>query len=254
MRHFFSRRTVALAGALAVLALVSIGAAAGGVLPIGKSATPDSYQKFLVYMANGTYNPKDPNYQAPDGTFFQKQIMHRTEAEIAQQRADGLAFFKERFGLDPANGDVTASSFMFDPRNNYRAYVIGGESVPSSGFVIRDGGFMAIVTKDTYLRGTYGGAAGIWAPAGTSVVFGDYNILRTAGASSHPVKPLILHYQSQTPIRLANADGAQTFRCELIDPSTGQHGIAQGVIAPPRDAGNGNIQMSVRNVITFPAY
>ena len=93
-----------------------------------------------------------------------------------------------------------------------------------------------------------------WVPAGTSVVFGDYNILRTAGASGQPVTPLILHYQSQTPIRLANADGAQTFRCELIDPATGQHGIAQGVIAPPRDADNGNIQMSIRNVLTFPGY
>lgn len=250
----FSRRTLALAGALAVLALASIGAAAGGALPIGKSATPASYQKFLVYMANGTHNPNDPNYQAPDGRFFQKQILHRSDAEIAQQRADALAFFKERFGLDPANGVVAFSSFMFDPRNNYRASVIGGESVPTAGFVVRDGGFNATVTKDTYRRGSYGGAAGIWVPAGTSVVFGDYNILRTAGTSGQPVTSLILHYQSQTPIRLPNADGAQTFRCELIDPATGQHGIAQGVIAPPRDAGNGNIQMSIRNVITLPAY
>ena len=45
-----------------------------------------------------------------------------------------------------------------------------------------------------------------------------------------------------------------TFRCELIDPETGQHGIAQGVVAPPRDAGNGNVQVSIRNVITFPGY
>lgn len=250
----FSRRTLVLASALAVLALASIGAAASGTLPIGKSATPDSYQKFLVYMANGTYNPNDPNYQAPDGTFFQKQIMHRSDAEIAQQRANALAFFKERFGIDPANGDVTISSSMFDPRNNYRAYVIGGETVPSAGFVVRDGGFNARVTKDTYLHGTYGGDAGKLAPAGTAVTFGDYNILRTAGASSQPTKPLILHYQSETPIRGANADGVRTFRCELIDPETGQHGIAQGVIAPPRDAGNGNLQMSIRNVLTFPGY
>ena len=250
----FSRRTLALASALAVLALASIGAAASGTLPIGQSATPDSYQKFLVYLANGSYDPNDPSYQAPDGAFFQKQIMHRTDAQIADQRAQALAFFKQRFGLDPANGDVSISSFMFDPRNNYRAYVIGGEQVPSGGFVVRDGGFNATVTKDTYLHGEYGGADGTWVAAGTSVVFGDYNILRTAGTSGQPTTPLILHYQSQTPIRAANADGAQTFRCELIDPETGQHGVAQGVIAPARDAGGGNIQVSIRNVITFPGY
>ncbi len=45
-----------------------------------------------------------------------------------------------------------------------------------------------------------------------------------------------------------------TFRCELIDPETGNHGIAQGVVAPARNAGNGNIQVSIRNVITFPGY
>jgi hypothetical protein len=77
--------------------------------------------------------------------------MHRTDAEIAQQQAMALAFFEQRFGLDPANGDVNIS-------------------------------------------------------------------------------------------------------CELIDPQTGQRGIAQRVVAPPRDAGGGKVQVSIRNVITFPAY
>jgi hypothetical protein len=120
------------------------------------------------------------------------------------------------------------------------------------GFVVRDGCFSAVVPKDTTLHGTYGGAAGKNVPAGTSVVFGDYNIQRTAGNSAETTEPLILHYQSELPISTPNADGVQTFRCELIDPATGQHGVAQGVIAPPRDAGNGNVQVSVRNVLTFP--
>jgi hypothetical protein len=61
---------------------------------------------------------------------------------------------------------------------------------------------------------------------------------------------LIIHYWSALPILPANGDGIRTFRCELIDPASGAH----GVIAPPRDAGNGNIQVSIRNVITFPGY
>ena len=243
-----------LALVLTALLLIVAGSAAGAAGPIGTSATPDGYQKFLVYMANGVYDPNDPNYTAPDGLFFQKQIMHRTDAEVADQQAKALAFFKQRFGLDPANGDVSVSMFMFDPRNNYRAYVVGGEAVPSSGWVVRDGGWNATVTKDTYLHGTYGGTAGKFVPAGTAVVFGDYNIDRTAGTSGASTTPLILHYQSEFPITVPDRDGVITFRCELIDPLTGQHGIAQGVIAPPRVAGGGKIQVSIRNVITFPAY
>ena len=243
-----------LALALTALLLIVAGTAAGAAGPIGTSATPDGYQKFLVYIANGVYDPNDPNYTAPDGMFFQKQIMHRTDAQIAQQQAMALAFFKQRFGLDPANGDVRVDMFMFDPRNTYRAYVVGGEAVPSSGWVVRDGGWSATVTKDTYLHGTYGGTAGKFVPAGAVVVFGDYNIDRTAGASGTSTTPLLLHYQSELPTGIPDRDGVVSFRCELIDPQTGQHGIAQGVIAPPRDAGGGKIQVSVRNVITFPAY
>jgi len=110
------------------------------------------------------------------------------------------------------------------------------------------------VTKDTYLHGTYGAAGDKFVPAGTAVVFGDYNIDRTAGTSGQSTKPLLIDYQSEFPITVPDRDGVITFRCELIDPETGQHGIAQGVVAPPRDAGNGNIQVSIRNVITFPGY
>ena len=63
-----------------------------------------------------------------------------------------------------------------------------------------------------------------------------------------------MHYQSELLISVPDQDGVRNFRCELIDPVTGKHGIAQGVIAPPRDAGGGQIQVSIRNVITFPAY
>lgn len=246
-------RIVALGTVVALLMAALTASAVAGSFPFTKATNPAGYQKFLVYMANGTYDPDDPNYTPPTGEFFQKQIMGRSDAQIADQRAQALAFFKQRFGLDPANGDVEITPFMFDPRNNYRAYVVGGETVPSTGWVVRDGGFNATVTTDTVLHGTYGGAAGKTVPAGTSVVFGDYNIdRRNRGGHSQP--PLLLHYQSQQPISVPDQDGIQHFRCELIDPVTGQHGVAQGVIAPPRDAGGNQIQVGIRNVITFPGY
>ncbi len=249
-----TRRAKLITALTVALALGLVATASAGALPLHHGGTPDGYNKFLVYMANGTYDPKDPNYAAPDGMFFQKEIMHRTDAEIADQVAQAKAFFKERFGIDEANGDVRIGLSMFDPRNNYRAYVIGGEKVPESGWIVRDGGINAMVTKDTYLHGTYGGSAGKFVKAGTAVTFGDYNILRTQGESGQPAEPLILHYQSDLPIKPADSDGVRNFRCELIDPLTGERGIAQGVIAPMRDAGNGQIQVSIRNTLTFPGY
>jgi hypothetical protein len=184
--------------------------------------------------------------------------MHRSDAQIAQERRDALGWYEERLGVDPATDNVSLrseSGTMFDPRNNYRAYVVGGEKVPASGWVVRDGGFGLVVAKGgAVFHGTYGGAAGIWVPDGTSVTFGNYNIQRTTGASGAEKEPLILRYRSDFPIRPADEDGVRTFRCQLIDPETGEHGIAQGVIAPPRDAGDGKIQVSIRDMLTFPGY
>ncbi len=256
-----SRRVLRAAVLGVLVALISATSALASYADGGRSATPAGYGKFLVYIANGVYDPSDAGYVPPTGMDFQKQVMHRTDAEIAEQEMLARAFFKERFGLDEANGDVMIMPFQFDPRNDYRAYVIGGERVPARGLVVRDGGFMAQITRDTVLHGTYGGVTGKPAGAGTAAVFGEYNILRVASSRRGPARgaarrpaPLILHYQSELPIGLPDIDGVQNFRCELIDPETGAHGIAQGVIRAPRAVGSGLVQVSIRNVITFPGY
>ena len=126
--------------------------------------------------------------------------------------------------------------------------------MPRAGFSVRDGGFNLTATSDTVFHGTYGGAADKPVAAGTTVTFGDYSILHAGAKGKQFAPPLLIHYQSEFPIGPANGDGVRTFRCELIDPDTSVHGIAQGLIAPPRDAGSGRIQIGIRNVITFPAY
>jgi hypothetical protein len=241
-----------LVGVLALALSISGAAIAAG----GRGApTPDGFDAYLVYMADGRY---DPSVMGPDGDYFQKDIMGRSDAEIAQNRADAIAFFIERFGIDPDSAefedDVMFGSFTFDPRNEYRAYTISGESVPSSGWVVRDGGWSLAITNPDGL--TLGGEfAGTEVPAGTMMVFGEYNIERlgpgNSGKNSAHAEPLIIQYQSGGPI-VPNADGSIMFQCELFSDDFG-HGLAQGISAPQMMA-DGTVQANVRNVLTFPGF
>lgn len=230
---------------LAALAAILI---ASLVLPLGASAqgggddTPAGFDAFLVYMANGIYDPNDAGYTAPDGDYFQRDIMGRTDEEIEQDRANAIAFFKERFGIDVVdNENVMFTSFTFDPRNEYRAYVIAGRDVPPEGWVVRDGGWsVAVINPDGLTLG--GEYEGVQVPQGSMMVFGDYNI-DVPGED-----PIIIHYQSGGPI-IPSDQGIQ-FHCELISEDFG-HGLAQGISAGSVQD-DGLFHANVRNVLTFP--
>ena len=246
---------------LVMLALlgVFILTAAGPVNP--GSPTPDNFDKFLVYMADGLYDPNDPNYTAPTPEEFQREIMQRNDEEIAQDRDAAIEFYNQRFGLnleDPGDDlfasftteeGVMFSPLFFDPRNEYRAYVVSNERAPSSGWVVRDGGWTAsIVNPDGFTLG--GEFQGVHVPQGTIFAFGDYNIQRTLPGGKD-IEPLIIHYQSGGPI-IPNADqnGGMFFRCELFSEEFGA-GLAQGVVAPEM-LPDGRIHQNIRNVLTFP--
>lgn len=243
---------------LAIVAVFAMTAAA----PFNPgSPTPDNFDKFLVYMADGQYDPNDPGYAAPTAEEFQREVMQRSDEEVAQDRAAAIEFYNQRFGLnltDPG-GDLFAAfttadgvmftPFYFDPRNEYRAYVVSNERVPSAGWVIRDGGWSAsIVNPDGFTLG--GEYDGIHVPQGTMFAFGDYNIERTL-PSGKVIEPLVIHYQSGGPI-IMNSDlsGGMFFRCELISEEFGT-GLAQGVVAPEMMP-DGTIHQNIRNVLTFP--
>jgi hypothetical protein len=93
---------------------------------------------------------------------------------------------------------------------------------------------------------------GLWVPAGTSGVFGEYVLHLTAGESERLREQIVMRFQSERPI-IARADGVVSFQCALRHPVWGE-GVAEGVSVPPKFLPDGRIQVAVRNVITFPPH
>lgn len=83
------------------------------------------------------------------------------------------------------------------------------------------------------------------------IVFGDYNILRKGPGNSagNTTQPLIIHYQSLSPIIMHPYESGIKFMCEVMSEGFGE-GLAQG-LSNPQTVG-GKTQASIRAILTFP--
>lgn len=247
-----SRRWV-LASILVLAAVIPVKAGETGVGP--GSPTPAGFTKYLVYLGESTVAPGEPGLftDAAHVNHFQGVIMQRTPVEVAAEEAAAEQFFWQRFGLNftatepDANGvqaipGATFQAFVQNEDANYRAYTISGESVPSQGWLVRDGGWIITLTEDMVLHGDYGGMDGKFTPAGAIVVFGNYNIKVESkkGKAGQNGRTIIIHYESGNPI-LPDADGVMHFVCTLTHPEWGL-GRARGVVEGK----------TIRNILTFP--
>lgn len=231
---------------LTALMVTGLGFAKGG----SPSPTPQGFEKYLVFTAAGLYDPDVPPVEGDLVDWYHKEVMGRSDAEIASVNAAADAYFEDTFGP----GLPPSFPFAVDPRNEYRAYVISGEWVASEGWVVRDGGFLTMLGDDgsggMTLTGTWGGA-GTWVPAGSMLVFGDYNINREGpgNSSGHTTEPLIIHYQSGSPIIQHPYEDGIKFNCTVISEDFGE-GLAQG-LSNPQTVG-GKVQANIRTILTFP--
>jgi len=217
--------------------------------------TPQGFDAYLVYMANGSFDPDEPNPGSADE--YHTEIMGRNEDQRAAEQERAEVFFRDRFGLDftavepqdgvktSGNATLDTAGFMVDPRWEYRAYTVAGRDVPAEGWVVRDGGWRVDVGEGgATLTGTWGGDEGINVPAGSFVVFGDYNI-------DTGEEPIIIHYESGEPILPPGPGGVMAFSCALSHPEWGE-GQANGTILAPEEQEDGTVKVSIRNVLTFP--
>lgn len=232
------RRTLGmLAGALLVAPLVASGQPA--------AQSPEPFGMYLVYSAARVYDPAVPPEEGDLARWFHRDIMGRNDAQMAAERAAAESYFSSTFGTRYIPGSLMA--FALDPRVGYTAYFVSGASVPPEGWVVRDGGFQAILTD------------------GTMVVYGDYNIKRTRRGRGHDddrsdkrrhghrdPDPIIIHYESADPIHF-HPDGSLYFRCRTRSNSFNDFGggLAQGVSANQTLA-DGRVITNIRNVLTFP--
>jgi hypothetical protein len=222
--------------------------------------TPVGHDKYMVLMANGIYDPNDPNYTPPDFEIFARDIMGWDDAEIAANQEKAKAFFARRFGIDPESpehaGRVMMVPFMIDPRWQYRVYNSSGNYVPRQGWVIRDGGFqlIALDTNGVDLGGEF---AGVHAPQGAIAAFGEYNILVEPALHKTPRK-IVIHYESRKPV-LQNSGfpldrsgkGTLIAPLDVYHPEWG-HGWAFAHITD-EVLPDGKQQTNNRNIVTFPA-
>lgn len=262
---------------LAVLLIAGAGAAYTAI----SSSAPDGFDRVVVFMATGTYDPSVPPEEGDLAMWFHGDIMGRTDAEIETTREEAMAYFNETFGLNSTNSPEPVA-YGVDPRNDYRAYYISDMDVPSEGWVVRDGGFMINLTDDTTLYGAWGEPEGKVVPAGSIFVYGDYNIDTSSpyiGSQDNdspdnvspdnespdnvsptmtpiPGEPLVIHYQSVEPAVPDMVNNGTTFRCTAIAPWG--EGIIQALSYPQTISDNMTgidlKQANIRNVQTYPAY
>lgn len=221
------------------------------------------FDKVLLYLAD-----PDPDWDGEvSARRFQEEIMGRTREEAVADRNAGIAFLEERFGLEFPEADVddvyesvdsvgdvdaTLNATMLSPGTGYTAYVVSGRSMPNThgdgstntdtelAGKVRDGGWWATLNEEAELGGTYGAGGESTFPAGTLMLWGDYNI-----RMGDREDPIVIHYDSDHPVVPGSEVRApRAFNCRIEHEDWGE-GAVRGV--------SGGNMIGIRNVLTFPA-
>jgi len=226
-----------------------------------EKGVPAGFDGFLVYMANGVY---DPSVQSPqpglenceglfcDGGYFQRDIMGRSEYQIQQKKQEAKDFFRTRFGLDVEDpalaGRIVFTSFMTRPNWDYRAYVMDSKT-RAEGWKVRDGGYNVRVIDPAGID-LGGEFLGRHAPFNSVMFSGEYNILLKDRQEGED-KELVIEFRSAT-FHQINDDGSVMLRCELYNKELGSgYAIVTLDNIVRKD---GLVQGRGRNVLTFPPF
>jgi hypothetical protein len=218
---------------------------------------PAGYGGLIVFIANAEV-PIDM-VQPVDGEHFHRSIMGRDDAEYEKVRAEALEYFRVRYGVNEADKDPNFffNAYQVEPFANYRAYYVTDEEVPSEGWEVRDGGWQLRVINPEGYTWKAGEFAGLFAPPGTYVLYGDYN-LKTDDCegkkSCESPREIRMHYRSRCPIQVPGFTLPEVvtfkFSCEVFSDRWGQ-GLGQGISQPEITNAGAKFQYNAREVITF---
>lgn len=149
--------------------------------------TPEGLGSFFVLNADGVFDPMTAEYELPDGSTFDVDVLSRTQAEIDARKSEAYDFFLDFYGIDFFSGTVNPDGSVLssdggvilyhtavDSRWNQRVIYSGGDEVPEEGWVVHEARFSASVLIDGYpLTGSWGGP-GEPVPYGTTIANGEW--------------------------------------------------------------------------------
>lgn len=269
-RRTFVKGAVAGTVATTLTTTVSPVSADFDALPVGKDG-------FLVFIADGIYDPVDEAINGPTGVDFDRDVMGRTAEESSAHETAALDFFASEYdvsfaagqtadvalvpGFPPSTvpvddeGRIARVHTQLSPKANYRAVMVGGDNTKPEGFTVHDANHAAIVLADTQLKGAWGGA-GRDVAAGSVLVFGEYLIeTRKARPGDKGLSGYRISWTSYDPVTFlpgfAWPENRFLFDCRMYSDDFGT-GVAMGR-NETRSLGDGTVQQLIRNVITFPA-
>ena len=188
--------------------------------------------------------------------------MKFSDTEIDEATQEAIAFFNETFGIDFSGSEPdelgrrfsgNASTFFayFPPEIDYHVsfnrWIVSGIT-QSLCFKISQGGFLVFFAEQQLLHGIYGGPEGRLINPGEELTWGYYSV------PVCPQQPLVIQFQSNTPIRREEGDGFMTINYDVYSRTLGK-GAAMGLFAAfPRPDDPSIAFGIIRNVFTFPAH
>jgi len=247
---------------LAAVAASYLSIAGGSIAQENITSSPIGFNKVMLFMGTGVI---DPSITSPrpgvtgcgggalcDGNHFQRTIMGRDDAQIAAKEQEAKDHFGVEYGVDidelVAAGRIVFTDFSLNPDYQYRLFMADGVGPNSDGWLIRDGGFLAIVVDPQGIE-LGGNHVGVTARASFVFMYGEYNILKT-NSEGLPMEEMIIHFRSTTPA-IIREDGSLDFRCSLFHEQWGE-GTAHGTTVLDPILG-GKLRGNGRTVVTFPA-
>ena len=230
---------------------------------LSETCPSDQFSAVITASLDQTIDDPFLPMDDPELSYF-KTIMKFREATIQHVTEDAIDFFNNEYGLDFSNSvpneqhqrvfqNATMRPYLLPPDElniiaTYNRWIYSG-STHSTCYFMRIGGFLVTFSGEQILFGSYGGAEGKPIEKGSFLAYGFYNI------DVCKQSPIIIQFQTRTPVIRANADGTMVsvFNLKLYNRVLG-HGQAVGILqVTPNPDDPEKFHATIRNTMTFPA-
>lgn len=222
------------------------------------SSCPQFASSFVAAIDEKIDSPGAFFIDDPELTYL-KNVLNLQDDAIQHTFQDAISFFKMTYGLDFSVSlpnekneyvyeNATLRVFRFADIGYLaiaNSWIQTGSS-NSKCYQIHDGGFTVSFSGEQLLHGEYGGTDGILVRETEFVNYGFYVI----GVCQQ--SPMVIQYQSATPVRQEPTDGTFILSCELYNRVLG-YGRSDGIFTiKPAEDEPGKFRLIARQAFLFP--